>query len=294
MTALAQSLHQKTRRPGGGTPEVTWGEITARAPRMAATMASYLEQLEVSSRPATVSAPWTWPSGFSPTGSPRPIPPACRWPPSDGPTSRTSRPGRPLVRGGEASHRRPPQSDTGSACCARSSSGSSSGTTTMLRPDFRSTRATFPPSTTPCPSSWTTRRRPGSWPRWPSRSESSTSPHGRAVGPHRDARRRARRPRRRRRRQRSETSTSSGSRSASCTTIATSPCCPCCSISSSTTGRGVGRHIPDTWSSEMTGSHSTGAPSSATSPAWPSGPGSVTSTLTSCATPWPPSRSTGA
>jgi integrase len=56
MNALAQSTQPKTRGPGGGTPEVTWGEITARAPRMAATMASYLEQLEVSSRPATVSA----------------------------------------------------------------------------------------------------------------------------------------------------------------------------------------------------------------------------------------------
>jgi site-specific recombinase XerD len=56
MSALAQPLHPKTRRPGGGTPEVTWGELTARAPRMAATMASYLDQLEVSARPATVSA----------------------------------------------------------------------------------------------------------------------------------------------------------------------------------------------------------------------------------------------
>ena len=35
---------------------MTWGEIAARAPRMAATMASYLDQLEVSSRPNTVSA----------------------------------------------------------------------------------------------------------------------------------------------------------------------------------------------------------------------------------------------
>ena len=56
MIALAQVVHPKVRRPGGGTPEVTWSEIVVRAPRMAATMASYLEQLEVSSRPATVSA----------------------------------------------------------------------------------------------------------------------------------------------------------------------------------------------------------------------------------------------
>jgi site-specific recombinase XerD len=56
MSALAQALPQKTRRPGGGTPEVTWSEIVVRAPRMAATMASYLDQLEASARPNTVSA----------------------------------------------------------------------------------------------------------------------------------------------------------------------------------------------------------------------------------------------
>ncbi len=42
-------------RPGGGTPEVTWAEIDARAPLMVATMASYLDQLEVSARPGTVA-----------------------------------------------------------------------------------------------------------------------------------------------------------------------------------------------------------------------------------------------
>ena len=41
---------------GGGTPEVTWAEIAARAPVMVATMASYLDQLEVSARPGTVAA----------------------------------------------------------------------------------------------------------------------------------------------------------------------------------------------------------------------------------------------
>ena len=56
MNALAQQLPTEARRPGGGRPEVTWGEIVVRAPRMAATMASYLDQLEVSARPATVSA----------------------------------------------------------------------------------------------------------------------------------------------------------------------------------------------------------------------------------------------
>jgi site-specific recombinase XerD len=56
VSALVHQLQPTTRRPGGGTPEVTWSVIAARAPQMAATMASYLGQLEVSARPATVSA----------------------------------------------------------------------------------------------------------------------------------------------------------------------------------------------------------------------------------------------
>jgi len=56
VSALVHQLQPTTRRPGGGTPEVTWGEIATRAPQMAATMASYLGQLDVSARPATVSA----------------------------------------------------------------------------------------------------------------------------------------------------------------------------------------------------------------------------------------------
>jgi site-specific recombinase XerD len=56
MTALArvQPFEQQCR--GGGTPEVTWAEIAGRAPVMVATMASYLDQLEVSARPNTVAA----------------------------------------------------------------------------------------------------------------------------------------------------------------------------------------------------------------------------------------------
>jgi len=54
MNALARSQPLRQRRPGGGTPEVTWAEITVRAPVMVATMASYLDQLEVSARPSTV------------------------------------------------------------------------------------------------------------------------------------------------------------------------------------------------------------------------------------------------
>lgn len=44
------------RRSARGSAEAAWKEIAQRAPRMAATMTAYLEQLAVSSRPATVSA----------------------------------------------------------------------------------------------------------------------------------------------------------------------------------------------------------------------------------------------
>ncbi len=40
----------------GGVPDVTWTQVRRRAPKMAATMASYLDQLAVSARPKTVSA----------------------------------------------------------------------------------------------------------------------------------------------------------------------------------------------------------------------------------------------
>jgi len=56
MNALARELPFGPRRRGGGTPEVTWAEISSRAPIMVATMASYLGQLEVSARPSTVAA----------------------------------------------------------------------------------------------------------------------------------------------------------------------------------------------------------------------------------------------
>ena len=47
-----------TRQRSSTTPaaELSWDELTIRAPRMAATMRSYLEQLTVSSRPSTVAA----------------------------------------------------------------------------------------------------------------------------------------------------------------------------------------------------------------------------------------------
>ena len=49
-----------TRRPAAGlkgaAPEVSWDEVAARAPEIAATMRRYLEQLGVSARPTTVRA----------------------------------------------------------------------------------------------------------------------------------------------------------------------------------------------------------------------------------------------
>jgi site-specific recombinase XerD len=56
MNALAHAQGPQPRRRGGGTPEVTWAQIVTRAPVMVATMASYLDQLEVSARPGTVAA----------------------------------------------------------------------------------------------------------------------------------------------------------------------------------------------------------------------------------------------
>jgi site-specific recombinase XerD len=44
------------RKPGGGVPEITWNDIAASAPQLAATMCAYLDQLAVSARPATVNA----------------------------------------------------------------------------------------------------------------------------------------------------------------------------------------------------------------------------------------------
>ena len=55
MSALAAPQPAAPRRPGGGTPEMTWAEIEAKAPRMVATMASYLDQLEVSAKPSTLA-----------------------------------------------------------------------------------------------------------------------------------------------------------------------------------------------------------------------------------------------
>ncbi len=55
MNVTRRVLRPEPRRRGGGTPEVTWAQIVGRAPLMAATMASYLDQLEVSARPTTVA-----------------------------------------------------------------------------------------------------------------------------------------------------------------------------------------------------------------------------------------------
>ena len=60
MSAIAfPSLAGRTSRRSalrGAQPEITWGEIAQRAPLMASTMATYLDQLSVSARPGTVAA----------------------------------------------------------------------------------------------------------------------------------------------------------------------------------------------------------------------------------------------
>jgi len=93
---------------------------------------------------------------------------------------------------------------------------------------------------------------------------------------------------------RKETATASISPSASCTTTATSLSCRCWSTSSPSTRPRAGAHVRATSSSATTAEPSTGARCIVTWPASPSGLGSVTSIRTSCATPWPPSPSTGA
>jgi len=45
---------ERVPRRSGGVPEITWDEVASRAPQMVATMHSYLDQLAVSARPATV------------------------------------------------------------------------------------------------------------------------------------------------------------------------------------------------------------------------------------------------
>ena len=102
MNALARSQPLPQRRPGGGTPEVTWAEIALRAPVMVATMASYLDQLEVSARPGTVAAAELTLRFFAHRVSE--ADPACvSGRASHVPTSRTSRHGSSIAVGGPAS-----------------------------------------------------------------------------------------------------------------------------------------------------------------------------------------------
>jgi len=60
LSAVPGSTTPPTRRSAAGlngaAPEVSWDEVAARAPEMAATMRRYLDQLAVSARPATVRA----------------------------------------------------------------------------------------------------------------------------------------------------------------------------------------------------------------------------------------------
>ncbi len=56
MSAAAQAAPAIASNSTNPVAELSWDELAARAPHMAATMRSYLEQLAVSSRPSTVAA----------------------------------------------------------------------------------------------------------------------------------------------------------------------------------------------------------------------------------------------
>ena len=134
---------------------------------MAATMTAYLEQLAVSSRPATVEAASLALRQFA--AHVTRTDPTCvsvsaieRRHVESYKVALVARPGR------EATRRCPPRpSATTSGCCARSSSGSSTPTTPTHPAGSRSSPATCPRPTSRSPSSSTTPPRPSSWPRWP-------------------------------------------------------------------------------------------------------------------------------
>ena len=56
LVAPPRSSQHRATHPVRPAPELGWDELAARAPRMVATMESYLDQLTVSSRPGTVAA----------------------------------------------------------------------------------------------------------------------------------------------------------------------------------------------------------------------------------------------
>ena len=292
MNALAQ-VHPEPRRRGGGTPEVTWAELAARAPVMVATMASYLDQLEVSARPSTVAATELTLRLF-----------AHRVTESDPGCTSVACIGRSHIEDFKTwVAARPGKSGKGLATMTIRHRLSTVRTffERIMEWDYDDAPARlfiymsdFPALDEPLPRflddptaakfmaalsvdpnqrrrlmvellartgmrvgelSGARRRRHGAPRRRP------PSPH-----PHRQT---AQRPLR-------------------------APACRCWSISSSTTRPCADAHARATSSSVTTASPSTGAPSIATWPAWPSGPGSATSIPTNCATRSPPSRSTGA
>jgi hypothetical protein len=61
-TPAPRPASTSSRRPA---PENSWEDIAQQAPQMAATMTAYLDQLAVSSRPATVAATATAPTSSS-------------------------------------------------------------------------------------------------------------------------------------------------------------------------------------------------------------------------------------
>jgi site-specific recombinase XerD len=168
-------------------PETSWDEIGALAPQMVATMASYLAQLAVSSRPATVATTslqlWIFAAHLVSTDRP-----ARRWPRSSAATSSPTNSRSSDDRAGRARRGRQRRSATTSGWCAASSSASSTGTTPMRPGGCLSSPATSPG-----------RRTDAQVPRRPDRRQVHGDPrhgpqpaaptHGRTARPHRHARR---------------------------------------------------------------------------------------------------------
>ena len=151
------------RRVGGGQPEITWAEIAQRAPLMASTMATYLDQLSVSARPATVGAFEIALRFFAGR-----VTEEDRWCVCVADVERrhiedfklwqAKRPGKQGKKFSTTTIR------TGWGSSAPSSSGSSSGAMTTPRPGCPSSPVTSRRPRNRCPSSSTTGPWPSSWP----------------------------------------------------------------------------------------------------------------------------------
>ncbi len=283
MNALARVQPLEVQRRGGGTPEVTWAQIAARAPGMVATMASYLDQLEVSARPSTVAAAELTLRFF-----------AHRVSEADPNCTSVAAIGRAHIE------------DYKRWLVARRGKTGKPLATMTIRHRLSTVRTFFERIM-----EWDYDDAPARLFIYMSDLPALDEPLPRFLDDPTAAKfmaALAQDPNQRRRLMvellartgmrvgelsalqddamvRHGCSIVCASRSANCTTTATCPCSRCWSTSSSTTRRCAGAHVRDTSSSATTASPSTGAPSTATWRRSPNEPGWATSILTSCATP---------